>query len=56
MNFARLLAIAFIILACFDRGLFAWTVQQFVDGLERAILSHLPGYSMIPNIRPGRTH
>jgi hypothetical protein len=58
INFARLLGIAFIILACFAAGLFASTrvAQQLVDGLERAILSNLPGYSMISNLRPRRTH
>ncbi len=52
INLARLLGIAFIIAACFAAGLFAKTrvAQQFVAWLERAILSNLPGYSMIATL------
>jgi len=52
IGLARLLGIALIILACFAAGLFARTrvAQQFVGWLERAILSNLPGYSMISTL------
>jgi uncharacterized membrane protein len=51
-NLARLLAITFVILACFAAGLFAKTrvAKQFIGWLERAILSDLPGYSMISTL------
>ena len=49
IHVARLIAIAAIVLACFVAGLYARTniAQQFVGWLERAILSNLPGYSMV---------
>jgi uncharacterized membrane protein len=49
INAARLLAIVAVVLACFVAGLFARTrvAQRFVGWLERAILSNLPGYSLI---------
>ena len=52
IGLARLLGIALVILACFAAGLFARTrvAQQLVGWLERAILSNLPGYSMISTL------
>jgi uncharacterized membrane protein len=52
INAARLFAIVAIVLACFAAGLFARTrvAQRFVGWLERAILSNLPGYSLISAI------
>jgi uncharacterized membrane protein len=49
INLARLLAIVGVVLACFLAGLFARTAiaQQLVGWLERAILSNLPGYSVV---------
>ena len=46
---ARILAIVAVVLACFLAGLFARTAtaQQLVGWLERAILSNLPGYSVV---------
>jgi uncharacterized membrane protein len=44
-----LLAIVVIVLFCFLAGLFARTAlaQQFVGGLEEAVLSKIPGYEML---------
>ena len=52
VNAARLLAIVVVVLACFLAGLFARTAvaQQFVGWLERAILSNLPGYSLVSTL------
>jgi uncharacterized membrane protein len=52
INLARLLGIVLIVVACFLAGLFARTrvAQQFVSWLERAILSNLPGYSLIASL------
>jgi len=52
VNAARLLAIVAVVLLCFLAGLFARTnvAQQFVGWLEGAILSNLPGYSMISTL------
>src|SRR5688572_13717226 len=52
VNAARVLAIVAVVLLCFAAGLFARTrvAQQFVGWLERAILSNLPGYSMISTL------
>ena len=52
INLARLLGIVLIVVVCFLAGLFARTrvAQQFVSWLERAILSNLPGYSLIASL------
>jgi uncharacterized membrane protein len=52
VNAARLLAVVAIVLMCFAAGLFARTAvaQRFVGWLERAILSNLPGYSLISSL------
>ncbi len=52
INVARLLAIVVIMLACFVAGLFARTdvAQRFVGWLEGAILSNLPGYSLVSSL------
>lgn len=52
INLARLLGVAVIVIACFAAGLFARTqvARQFVGWLERAILSNLPGYSVISTL------
>jgi uncharacterized membrane protein len=52
VNAARLLAIVAVVLVCFLAGLFARTAvaQQLVGWLERAILSNLPGYSLVSSL------
>jgi uncharacterized membrane protein len=52
INAARLLAIVAVVLVCFLAGLFARTAiaQQLVGWLERAILSNLPGYSVVSTL------
>jgi uncharacterized membrane protein len=52
INAARLLAIVAVLLVCFLAGLFARTAvaQQLVGWLERAILSNLPGYSVVSTL------
>ncbi len=52
INLARILGIVLIVVVCFLAGLFARTrvAQQFVSWLERAILSNLPGYSLIASL------
>jgi uncharacterized membrane protein len=52
VNAARLLAIVAVVLVCFLAGLFARTAvaQQLVGWLERAILSNLPGYSLVSTL------
>ena len=52
MNAARVLAVVAILLLCFVAGLIARTAvaRQLVGWLERAILSNLPGYSMISTL------
>lgn len=49
MQTPLLLAIIVIVLFCFLAGLFARTplAQKFVDGLEEAVLSKIPGYEML---------
>ena len=49
---ARLLAIVGVVLVCFLAGLFARTAiaQQLVGWLERAILSNVPGYSLVSTL------
>jgi uncharacterized membrane protein len=49
---SRLIAIVVLLLACFVAGLFARTslAQNFIAWLEGAILSNLPGYSMVSAI------
>jgi len=49
MRTPLLLAIIVIVLFCFLAGLFARTAlaQKFVDGLEEAVLSKIPGYEML---------
>src|SRR5688500_4775094 len=52
VNAARALAIVAVVLLCFLAGLFARTAvaQQLVGWLERAILSNLPGYSLVSSL------
>ena len=52
ISLARLLAVVGVVLACFLAGLFARTkvAQQLVGWLERAILSNLPGYSVVSTL------
>ena len=52
IHVARLLAIVGVVVACFLAGLFARTAiaQQLVGWLERAILSNLPGYSVVSTL------
>ena len=49
IHLARLLAIVAVVLVCFAAGLFARTdiARRFVGWLEHAILSNLPGYSVV---------
>ncbi len=49
IHLARLLAIVAVVLVCFAAGLFARThiARRFVGWLEYAILSNLPGYSVV---------
>jgi uncharacterized membrane protein len=52
INAARLLGIVAIVLLCFAAGLFARTrvAQGFVGWLESALLSNLPGYSLVSTL------
>lgn len=52
IHIARLLAILAVVLVCFAAGLFARTdiARRFVGWLEGAILSNLPGYSVVSSL------